>query len=56
MVYIILSFRNNAGKFSQKLEFSEDKFEMTFATNYLGNLLIQVLFIYLIVSQINIFQ
>ncbi|MBA0558616.1 hypothetical protein Golob_015628 [Gossypium lobatum] len=26
---------NNAGIFSQKLEFSEDKFEMTFATNYL---------------------
>ncbi|XP_042500357.1 short-chain dehydrogenase TIC 32 B, chloroplastic-like isoform X2 [Macadamia integrifolia] len=28
---------NNAGKFSQKLEFSEDKVEMTFATNYLGH-------------------
>ncbi|XP_028056992.1 short-chain dehydrogenase TIC 32, chloroplastic-like [Camellia sinensis] len=28
---------NNAGKFSQELEFSEDKIEMTFATNYLGN-------------------
>ncbi|PHT63304.1 hypothetical protein T459_32881 [Capsicum annuum] len=26
---------NNAGKFSQKLEFSEDKYELTFATNYL---------------------
>ncbi|KAG5602418.1 hypothetical protein H5410_033788 [Solanum commersonii] len=26
---------NNAGKFSQKLEFSEDKFELSFATNYL---------------------
>lgn len=34
-----LSYRNNAGKFSQKLEFSEDKIEMTFATNYLGNYL-----------------
>lgn len=30
---------NNAGKFSQKLEFSEDKFELTFATNYLEMLL-----------------
>lgn len=28
--------RNNAGIFSQNLEFSEDKIEMTFATNYLG--------------------
>ncbi|PHU15484.1 hypothetical protein BC332_16689 [Capsicum chinense] len=28
---------NNAGKFSQKLEFSEDKYELTFATNYLGH-------------------
>ncbi|WRX17687.1 Short-chain dehydrogenase/reductase SDR - like 10 [Theobroma cacao] len=27
---------NNAGIFSQNLEFSEDKIEMTFATNYLG--------------------
>lgn len=31
---------NNAGKFSQKLEFSEDKFELTFATNYLGHFLL----------------
>ncbi|KAF8376720.1 hypothetical protein HHK36_029591 [Tetracentron sinense] len=31
---------NNAGKFSQKLEFSEDKIEMTFATNYLGHCLL----------------
>ncbi|KAK9066464.1 hypothetical protein SSX86_013786 [Deinandra increscens subsp. villosa] len=31
---------NNAGKFSQRLEFSEDKFEMTFATNYLGHFLL----------------
>ncbi|KAF5792854.1 putative very-long-chain 3-oxoacyl-CoA reductase [Helianthus annuus] len=31
---------NNAGKFSHKLEFSEDKFEMTFATNYLGHFLL----------------
>ncbi|KAK2993197.1 hypothetical protein RJ640_005165 [Escallonia rubra] len=30
---------NNAGKLSNKLEFSEDKFEMTFATNYLGEIL-----------------
>lgn len=28
--------RNNAGVFSQKLEFSEDKIELTMATNYLG--------------------
>ncbi|XP_047342473.1 short-chain dehydrogenase TIC 32 B, chloroplastic-like [Impatiens glandulifera] len=28
---------NNAGKFSQKLELSEDKIEMTIATNYLGH-------------------
>ncbi|XP_070006426.1 short-chain dehydrogenase TIC 32 B, chloroplastic-like isoform X2 [Nicotiana sylvestris] len=31
---------NNAGKFSQKMEFSEDKFELTFATNYLGHFLL----------------
>ncbi|XP_031092437.1 short-chain dehydrogenase TIC 32, chloroplastic [Ipomoea triloba] len=31
---------NNAGKFSQKLEFSEDKIELTFATNYLGHFLL----------------
>ncbi|GMP33818.1 hypothetical protein CsSME_00006970 [Camellia sinensis var. sinensis] len=31
---------NNAGKFSQKLEFSEDKVEMTFATNYLGHFML----------------
>ncbi|XP_021889036.1 short-chain dehydrogenase TIC 32, chloroplastic isoform X2 [Carica papaya] len=30
---------NNAGIFSQNLEFSEDKIEMTFATNYLGHFL-----------------
>ncbi|KAJ4960264.1 hypothetical protein NE237_020174 [Protea cynaroides] len=28
---------NNAGRFSQKLELSEDKVEMTFATNYMGH-------------------
>ncbi|KAF8390469.1 hypothetical protein HHK36_024995 [Tetracentron sinense] len=31
---------NNAGKFSQNLEFSEEKIEMTFATNYLGHFLL----------------
>ncbi|CAK9137572.1 unnamed protein product [Ilex paraguariensis] len=31
---------NNAGKFSQRLEYSEDKMEMTFATNYLGHFLL----------------
>ncbi|KAL1333925.1 hypothetical protein HN51_062787 [Arachis hypogaea] len=31
---------NNAGIFSPNLEFSEDKFEMTFATNYLGHFLL----------------
>ncbi|XP_057952321.1 short-chain dehydrogenase TIC 32 B, chloroplastic isoform X2 [Malania oleifera] len=31
---------NNAGKFCQKLELSEDKIEMTFATNYLGHFLL----------------
>ncbi|KAL2639338.1 hypothetical protein AAZV13_06G164400 [Glycine max] len=31
---------NNAGMFSQNLEFSEDKIEMTFATNYLGHFLL----------------
>lgn len=29
--------RNNAGVFSPNLEFSEDKIELTFATNFLGN-------------------
>ncbi|KAM7479874.1 hypothetical protein LguiA_028087 [Lonicera macranthoides] len=37
---IKLLCRNNAGKFSHKLEFSEDKMEMTFATNYLGHFLL----------------
>ncbi|KAK4776812.1 hypothetical protein SAY86_005500 [Trapa natans] len=31
---------NNAGVFSQKMEFSEEKIEMTFATNYLGHYLL----------------
>ncbi|XP_010678829.2 short-chain dehydrogenase TIC 32 B, chloroplastic [Beta vulgaris subsp. vulgaris] len=31
---------NNAGVFSQKLEFSEDKIELTLATNYLGHFLL----------------
>ncbi|XP_060181106.1 uncharacterized protein LOC132610761 [Lycium barbarum] len=31
---------NNAEKFSQKLKFSEDKFELSFATNYLGHFLL----------------
>ncbi|GAB2269800.1 hypothetical protein Dimus_004718 [Dionaea muscipula] len=31
---------NNAGVYSHKLEFSEDKIEMTFATNYLGHFLL----------------
>ncbi|KAJ3704472.1 hypothetical protein LUZ61_008177 [Rhynchospora tenuis] len=28
---------NNAGKFSRKLQLTEDKYELTFATNYLGH-------------------
>ncbi|KAG4942780.1 hypothetical protein JHK82_046968 [Glycine max] len=31
---------NNAGMYSQNLEFSEEKIEMTFATNYLGHFLV----------------
>ncbi|XP_021733571.1 short-chain dehydrogenase TIC 32, chloroplastic-like [Chenopodium quinoa] len=31
---------NNAGVFSQKLEFSEDKIELTMATNYFGHFLL----------------
>ncbi|XP_044487356.1 short-chain dehydrogenase TIC 32 B, chloroplastic-like [Mangifera indica] len=31
---------NNAGIYSKNLEFSEDKIEMTFATNYLGHFLL----------------
>ncbi|KAL2935888.1 Short-chain dehydrogenase TIC 32 chloroplastic [Bienertia sinuspersici] len=31
---------NNAGVFSQKLEFSEDKIELTLATNYMGHFLL----------------
>ncbi|ESW27454.1 hypothetical protein PHAVU_003G203300 [Phaseolus vulgaris] len=31
---------NNAGMYSQNLEFSEEKLEMTFATNYLGHFLL----------------
>ncbi|CAA3021325.1 Short-chain dehydrogenase TIC 32, chloroplastic [Olea europaea subsp. europaea] len=31
---------NNAGKYSHRLEYSEDKIEMTFATNYLGHFLL----------------
>ncbi|KAF5194848.1 short-chain dehydrogenase TIC 32, chloroplastic-like [Thalictrum thalictroides] len=34
---------NNAGKFCKNLEFSEDNYEMTFATNYLGWFLIRPL-------------
>ncbi|XP_016165410.1 short-chain dehydrogenase TIC 32, chloroplastic isoform X1 [Arachis ipaensis] len=32
--------RNNAGVFSQNLEFSQEKIEMTFATNYIGHFLL----------------
>lgn len=35
--FYFFSPRNNAGVYSKNLEFSEDKIEMTFATNYLGN-------------------
>ncbi|XP_074570330.1 short-chain dehydrogenase TIC 32 B, chloroplastic isoform X1 [Curcuma longa] len=31
---------NNAGKYCKKLQFTKDKFEMTFATNYLGHYLL----------------
>ncbi|WOL18373.1 AP-1 complex subunit mu-2 [Canna indica] len=31
---------NNAGKYCKKLQLTEDKFEMTFATNYLGHYLL----------------
>ncbi|KAL3835224.1 hypothetical protein ACJIZ3_009960 [Penstemon smallii] len=31
---------NNAGKYSHKLEFSEDNIELTFATNYIGHFLL----------------
>ncbi|XP_020267824.1 short-chain dehydrogenase TIC 32, chloroplastic [Asparagus officinalis] len=31
---------NNAGKYNQRLDLSGDKFEMTFATNYLGHYLL----------------
>ena len=41
MLKYLRSFcRNNAGIFSQNLEFSEDKIEMTFATNYLGKVIL----------------
>lgn len=33
---LLFSFRNNAGVYSPNLEFSEQKVELTFATNYLG--------------------
>ncbi|XP_050224196.1 short-chain dehydrogenase TIC 32 A, chloroplastic [Mercurialis annua] len=36
---------NNAGIYSKNLEFSEDKVEMTFATNYLGHFLLTELVI-----------
>ncbi|XP_039064335.1 short-chain dehydrogenase TIC 32 B, chloroplastic-like [Hibiscus syriacus] len=36
---------NNAGIFSQNLEISEEKIEMTFATNYLGHFLLTELLI-----------
>lgn len=36
-IFYFFSPRNNAGVYSKNLEFSEDKIEMTFATNYLGN-------------------
>ncbi|CAO2819036.1 unnamed protein product [Amaranthus hypochondriacus] len=36
---------NNAGVFSQKLEYSEDKIELTMATNYIGHFLLTELLI-----------
>nr|ACU23771.1 unknown [Glycine max] len=45
---------NNAGMFSQNLEFSEDKIEMTFATNYLGSFLILDLFLIRVYIKIEI--
>ncbi|KAH1201571.1 Short-chain dehydrogenase TIC 32, chloroplastic [Glycine max] len=39
-VRVIVFHRNNAGMYSQNLEFSEEKIEMTFATNYLGHFLV----------------
>ena len=40
--------------FSQNLEFSEDKIEMTFATNYLGSFLILDLFLIRVYIKIEI--
>lgn len=37
-----IDFRNNAGKFTHEHAISEDGVEMTFATNYLGNIPFQM--------------
>lgn len=47
-------YRNNAGIFSQNLEFSEDKIETTFATNYLGTFLVTDLFLRFILILISL--
>lgn len=46
--------RNNGGIFSQALEYSEDKIEMTFATNYLG--IFHTTYLYLTHVHIKIFK
>ena len=52
-VGIYLFHRNNAGMYSQNLEFSEEKIEMTFATNYLGTFPILYLFLAVLNHETN---
>jgi hypothetical protein len=38
----LLAYSNNAGKYADRFAVSEDGVEMTFATNYLGELTINL--------------
>lgn len=48
-----MTYRNNAGKFSDRHAISEDGVEMTFATNYLGIYLYLFLILSLSLSQVS---
>ena len=44
-IFVVYNFRNNAGKFCNQHALSEDRVEMTFATNYIGFAFFSVHFI-----------
>lgn len=54
LTFLFYVCSNNAGKYSHRLEYSEDKIEMTFATNYLGIFFyFQLEFVICIISSIQ---